>query len=493
VTRLLVIGDALLDVDVEGTAERLSPDAPVPVVMADGDVARPGGAGLAAVLAARDGVEVTLLTALGDDASGARLRGLLADEGVAVRDLGRDGQTVSKTRVLAGGRPVVRLDEGVPGTPHDLGGGAATDGAGPLASDAADGAGPRASDAADGESLRGHDAVLVADYGLGVSALAGVRALLTALLDAGTPVVWDPHPKGATPVPGVTVATPNLKEARGVAGSGPEAERDVPAACRTGEALLRSWRAQHLCVTAGAAGAVLSAPGSAPLVVTPPRVATGDPCGAGDRFASRLAVALGDGRELEVAVRAAVSAASAFVAAGGARAASRGGRADDQAATTGPGAGLTAEFRALQLIERARERGGTVVATGGCFDLLHAGHVESLQAARALGDLLVVCLNSDDSVSRLKGPDRPIVRAEDRAAVLRALGCVDEVVVFEEDTPVALLERLRPDLFVKGGDYRPEELPETPVLARWGGRVVTVPLKAGRSTTSILQEVRRVA
>jgi rfaE bifunctional protein nucleotidyltransferase chain/domain/rfaE bifunctional protein kinase chain/domain len=470
VTRLLVIGDALLDVDVEGTAERLSPDAPVPVVMADGDVARPGGAGLASVLAARDGVEVTLLTALGDDASGARLRGLLADEDVAVTDLGRDGETVSKTRVLAGGRPVVRLDAGVPGTPRDLAG-----------------------RPADGAALRGHDAVLVADYGLGVSALPGVRALLAELLDAGTPVVWDPHPKGATPVPGVTVATPNLKEARGAAGSGPEAERDVPAACRTGEALLDSWGARHLCVTAGAAGAVLSAPGSAPLVVTPPRVATGDPCGAGDRFASRLAVALGDGRELEVAVRAAVSAASAFVAAGGARAASRGGRAGEPPAASGPGTGLTAESRALELIERTRERGGTVVATGGCFDLLHAGHVESLQAARALGDLLVVCLNSDDSVSRLKGPDRPIVSDEDRAAVLRALGCVDEVVVFEEDTPVALLERLRPDLFVKGGDYRPEELPETPVLARWGGRVVTVPLKAGRSTTSILQEVRRVA
>jgi rfaE bifunctional protein nucleotidyltransferase chain/domain/rfaE bifunctional protein kinase chain/domain len=467
----LVIGDALLDVDVEGTAERLSPDAPVPVVMADGDVARPGGAGLAAVLAARDGVDVTLLTALGDDASGARLRDLLADEGVHVTDLGRDGDTVSKTRVLAGGRPVVRLDEGVPGTPRDLAGAATADGAG----------------------LRDHDAVLVADYGLGVSALAGVRALVAELLDASTPVVWDPHPKGATPVPGVTVATPNLKEARGAAGDGPDAERDVPAACRTGEALLASWAARHLCVTAGAAGAVLCAPGSAPLVVTPPRVATGDPCGAGDRFASRLAVALGDGRELDVAVRAAVSAASAFVAAGGARAASRGGRTDEHAPASGPGAGLTAESRALELIERTRERGGTVVATGGCFDLLHAGHVESLQAARALGDVLVVCLNADDSVTRLKGPDRPIVRAEDRAAVLRGLGCVDEVVVFDEDTPVALLERLRPDLFVKGGDYRPEELPETPVLARWGGRVVTVPLKAGRSTTSILQEVRRVA
>ncbi|MGX6449665.1 D-glycero-beta-D-manno-heptose 1-phosphate adenylyltransferase, partial [Patulibacter sp. S7RM1-6] len=159
----------------------------------------------------------------------------------------------------------------------------------------------------------------------------------------------------------------------------------------------------------------------------------------------------------------------------------------------GPAASVTRESEALELVERVRARGGTVVATGGCFDLLHAGHVESLRAARELGDALVVCLNSDDSVRRLKGPERPIIRADDRAAVLGALACVDAVAVFEEDTPVALLERLRPDLFVKGGDYRPDELPETPVLARWGGRVVTVPLKAGRSTTSILQEVRRVA
>jgi D-beta-D-heptose 7-phosphate kinase/D-beta-D-heptose 1-phosphate adenosyltransferase len=134
-----------------------------------------------------------------------------------------------------------------------------------------------------------------------------------------------------------------------------------------------------------------------------------------------------------------------------------------------------------------RARGGTVVATGGCFDLLHAGHVATLQAARALGDCLVVCLNSDDSVRRLKGPQRPLQPAVDRAQVLSALACVDAVVVFEEDTPAVALRRVRPDVWAKGGDYTGMVLPEAAVLAEWGGEAVTVPYLAGRSTTALVE------
>jgi rfaE bifunctional protein nucleotidyltransferase chain/domain len=128
------------------------------------------------------------------------------------------------------------------------------------------------------------------------------------------------------------------------------------------------------------------------------------------------------------------------------------------------------------------------VATGGCFDLLHAGHVQTLQAARRLGDALVVCLNSDASVRRLKGADRPLVPQRDRAAVLQALGCVDAVLVFDEDTPERALERLRPQIWVKGGDYRGAALPEERVLRRWGGRAVLVPYVEGRSTTRLIEE-----
>jgi rfaE bifunctional protein nucleotidyltransferase chain/domain len=136
--------------------------------------------------------------------------------------------------------------------------------------------------------------------------------------------------------------------------------------------------------------------------------------------------------------------------------------------------------------ERARPASGTLVATGGCFDLLHAGHVRMLEQARALGDRLVVCLNSDASVARLKGPDRPLVGERDRADVLAALACVDEVVIFEEDEPSQVLRRLRPDIWVKGGDYALGDLPEAATLAEWGGQAVLVPYVSGHSTTALI-------
>jgi len=137
-------------------------------------------------------------------------------------------------------------------------------------------------------------------------------------------------------------------------------------------------------------------------------------------------------------------------------------------------------------VDAVRARGGTVVATGGCFDLLHAGHVRTLRAARSLGDCLVVCLNSDVSVRRLKGPDRPVTKEQDRVEVLRALGCVDDVVVFEDDTPERVLAALRPDVWVKGGDYTVDSLPEADLVKGWGGRTVVVPYHRGRSTTEML-------
>jgi rfaE bifunctional protein nucleotidyltransferase chain/domain len=152
--------------------------------------------------------------------------------------------------------------------------------------------------------------------------------------------------------------------------------------------------------------------------------------------------------------------------------------------------GRSAELHDHDEVARVRATGGTVVATGGCFDVLHAGHVACLEAARRLGDVLVVLLNSDASVRRLKGPGRPVVPAEDRAQVLRGLASVDEVVVFDEDDPCAALERLRPDVWAKGGDYGGTPMPEADLVRSWGGRVVLLPYLAGRSTTAILEEVR---
>ncbi|MCI4065190.1 D-glycero-beta-D-manno-heptose 1-phosphate adenylyltransferase [Micromonospora sp. R77] len=181
------------------------------------------------------------------------------------------------------------------------------------------------------------------------------------------------------------------------------------------------------------------------------------------------------------AVGAAVAAASAYVAAGGAAGLHRG---------QGQRPVLAAARTTEELVARVRADGGTVVATGGCFDILHAGHVATLQAARRLGDCLVVCLNSDRSVRGLKGPERPVNPERDRAGLLAALDCVDGVVVFDESTPHQVLGRLRPDVWVKGGDYVEAELPEADLVQRWGGDTVVVPYLDGRSTTDMIAAAR---
>ncbi|HEX2043472.1 MAG TPA: D-glycero-beta-D-manno-heptose 1-phosphate adenylyltransferase, partial [Acidimicrobiales bacterium] len=272
--------------------------------------------------------------------------------------------------------------------------------------------------------------------------------------------------------------------------------------------LAERWRAAAVAVTRGAAGAVLWGGDGPPLAVPAPAVAgqgqaAPDACGAGDRFAATAAGALADGSLPSEAVTLAVVAASSYVAAGGAAgvAGSSNGaapvpepRAPGARHAFVPPSGCTATGAPSdpeEFARRVRAGGGTVVATGGCFDVLHAGHVRTLEAARALGDCLIVCLNSDASVRRLKGPGRPLVPADDRAAVLRSLGCVDAVAVFDEDTPEAVLERLQPHLFVKGADYRADDLPEARALARWGGQAVVVPFLEGRSTSGLVESMAR--
>jgi rfaE bifunctional protein nucleotidyltransferase chain/domain len=242
--------------------------------------------------------------------------------------------------------------------------------------------------------------------------------------------------------------------------------------------LREGWSAVHVCVTLGSRGALLVGAGRSALAVPAPPVGASDPCGAGDCFAATAAGRLAAGALSSEAVRDAVIAASAFVAAGGAAGWSAGRRAP------------APETDARALAAAVRAQGGTVVATGGCFDLLHAGHIHTLEAARRLGDCLVVCINSDASVRRLKGSDRPLVGQDDRAAVLAALRCVDAVAVFEEDDPRAILRELRPHVWAKGGDYAVAELPEAETLAEWGGRAVVVPYVTGRSTTRLIEVAR---
>ncbi|MBT2676431.1 D-glycero-beta-D-manno-heptose 1-phosphate adenylyltransferase [Streptomyces sp. ISL-14] len=457
---LVVVGDALLDRDLTGTADRLAPDAPVPVVAERTRRARPGGAALAACLAARDGRDVTLVTGVGDDAASEELRRML-DGRVKVIGLPLTGALPEKTRVLVQGRPVVRLDRG-------------------------DGRVREATDEAR-EAVRAAPAVLVSDYG------RGAADALREVLAERPPVVWDPHPRGGPPVPGTRLVTPARSEAHALAATAEDQDTngapggsDLRVAAREAATLVRHWRATSVAVTMGARGALLSY-GDHPLLVPAPAAHHGDTCGAGDRFAATAAGLLADGSLVGEAVEGAVAAATEFVAAGGA-----GGLADgpspeaDARASGEQNTDTDAAPDPHTVIARVRAAGGTVVAAGGCFDLLHAGHVGLLQAARRIGDCLVVCLNSDASVRRRKGEGRPVNPLADRVRVLLALECVDAVAVFDEDTPEQLLAELRPDVWIKGGDYTGADLPEAALLQEWGGQAVLLPYLAGRSSTALL-------
>jgi D-beta-D-heptose 7-phosphate kinase/D-beta-D-heptose 1-phosphate adenosyltransferase len=472
---LVVVGDVLLDRDIDGRCGRLCPDAPVPVVDWEAMRERPGGAGLCALLAARLGTPVTLVTALADDGPSARVRELLAAGGVRVELIGTSRSTAEKTRIRAGGQTLLRVDRGEPGpvAVTDLGGRALT------------------------AALAGAGAVLVADYARG---LLDAPVLNDALRRAaeGTPLVWDPHPRGGPPVAGAWLVTPNRAEALAATRQPVDS---LAAVTEAADGLRDRYGARAVAVTLGAGGALLATGQGPPLVVPCGDPSNGDVSGAGDAFAVGAARALADGAVHSEAVAAGVALGSAFV--GGLHAATWSGGAPPDGLPA-PAVAQAGARRATQgsaspaggdpdpaaaVIARARATGGTVVMTGGCFDLLHRGHVQVLNHARSLGDCLVVCLNSDDSVRRLKGAGRPVVPAVDRARVLRALSSVDEVVVFDEDTPTAALDRYRPDLFVKGGDYGGVTMPEAAVLAGWGGQVVIVPYIDGHSTSRLLQEI----
>jgi D-beta-D-heptose 7-phosphate kinase/D-beta-D-heptose 1-phosphate adenosyltransferase len=465
--RIVVVGDLMLDRDLNGRTERIAPDAPVPVFDIDQVRESPGGAGLTALLCTAPDVEVLLIAPVSEDQAGARLTDQLRRR-IELLPLPHEGGTRTKIRIRSAGQSLLRLDEGGPGTPVR----------------------PRLEPVR--AALAAADVVLVSDYGAGTTSDPGLRELL-AHSAARIPLIWDPHPRGGPPVTGATLVTPNVAEATAAMHrERPRTDGRPPAPPDELAMRLREfWQSRGVCVTAAAAGAYLALAGSEPLFVPAPVVEGGDPCGAGDRFAASAALALARGAVLSEAVIGAVQDASAWVAGGGAAAYRS---ADDASANSHPATpfvpsqvhGPDSPDPVAALMADVRARGGRIVATGGCFDILHVGHISCLEAARRAGDALIVLLNSDESVRRLKGPHRPVVPAPERARVLQALQSVDAVVVFDEDTPEAALDRLRPDIWAKGGDYGGTPLPEAELVRSWGGRILLLPYLDGRSTTAIL-------
>lgn len=446
--RLTVVGDAFLDVDILGVTRESNPSA-TPVMDVGRRLSRAGGAGLVASMLRNDGHEVTLLTAISDDQSSASVVAHLEGVNVVAGEL--RGRTPVKTRLFEGSEVIGRFDEHCEPTAIPVFG------------------------RPDLSCLDDADAIVVADYARGVAAAPLIRARLDRL--AGSiPIVWDPHARGARPTKNLSLVTPNADEARRLSRiSGTDLSSSIDAADR----LRQEWGASAVAVTLGQDGAIVSGGGHHCLYVPAPDQVAGDTCGAGDRLTASVAARLAAGADLSAAMDGAVDDACEFLADGGVASMSGMPSVDRSSAS---------DWR--RLVERVRTAGGTVVAAGGCFDLIHPGHLRTLRSARQLGDCLVVLINSDDSVRRLKGAGRPIVPQADRAEVLLALEYVDAVVVFDEPEPGQALRDIHPDVWVKGADYLNVRLPEESVLDTWHGRTVTIPLIPDRSTSALAAKLR---
>jgi rfaE bifunctional protein kinase chain/domain/rfaE bifunctional protein nucleotidyltransferase chain/domain len=473
-----VVGDLMLDGWWLGRSERMTREAPAPVVEVTERRYAPGGAGNTAMNLAALGAHVRMVGVAGDDEAGHLLAELLAAAGVDVGGLllSPAAQTVTKNRVLSGDQILLRIDD-VPAAPY----------ADELRQQLAERV-PAA--------LAAADVLLVCDYGSG--ALAGPVTERLAAAERPPLTVVDAHQVAAWSSVRPDLVTPNAAEAFAALGRAtPRSDRAGVLAAAATELRARTGAAE-LVVTLDRDGTlVLPAAGSYARTQAQPSTER-QASGAGDTFVAALALARAAGLELAIAAEVAQAAADVVVQRFGtsvcttedlaARLAAR-ATAELQAEVVATD-GVLDQETLLRRVAQERAAGRRIVVTNGCFDVLHRGHVSYLGQAAQLGDVLVVAVNSDDSVRRLKGPDRPINSTADRAGVLAALSCVDYVTVFDTDTPIPLLERLRPDVYTKGGDYSPDMLEETEVVRRHGGEVQIMGYVSSVSTSAVLQRIR---
>jgi D-beta-D-heptose 7-phosphate kinase / D-beta-D-heptose 1-phosphate adenosyltransferase len=470
---LLVVGDAMLDSYLAGTARSICREAPVPVVSLASRVDVPGGAANTAVNVRRLGGRVAFLSTVGDDLEGGLLRRALAGAGVDTDAVlvcaGR--QTLAKHRVIAGSQLLVRFDQGSTGPV-----GAASE---------------RELIARLSDLFPRCDAVIISDYGYGILTPRLIARL--AELQAGLPrvIVADSRHLPAFRDVGITAVKPNYAEAVELLGLRPDSEEPrADAVAARAEQLLGLTGARVAAVTLDAEGAIVLERGSSPYRTYSRPVRSALAAGAGDTFLGALALAYAAGADTPAAAEIASAAGSIVVAKEGTASCSG---EELRVALAADGKYVTELDRLVARLEFYRQQGRRIVFTNGCFDILHRGHVTYLSRAKALGDVLVVGINSDAGVRRLKGAERPINTLEDRAQVLAALSCVDHLVAFDEPTPVGLIRALRPDVFVKGGDYTRATLPEASVVEQLGGVVHILPYLPDRSTTGIIDRIRAAA
>lgn len=469
--KVLVVGEAMLDSYLQGPPGGICREAPVPIVNVETRRDAPGGAANTAVNVASLGAHVTLLSVIGADLEARLLRQVLRSRGVNTEFVMAHTRrrTIAKHRVMADEQLLVRFDQGTT-TPLD----------------------------ADTEEavveelthlLPRMDAVIVSDYACGLITPRVIDAL--ADLKARTPklLVADAKQLLRYQRVGVSAAKPNYREAIALLGLEPPPQPGERAdlIMEHGERLLSLLGAQVAAVTLDVDGAVILERGNPPFRTYGRRVSASRAAGAGDTFVSALTLSLAAGASTTTAAE--VAAAAAGVAVGGEGTASC-GAAELRAYFEGSEKFIADAAQLEARLAGYRAQGRRIVFTNGCFDILHRGHVAHLSAAKALGDVLIVGINSDESVRRLKGPQRPINGLEDRVQVLGALSCIDHIVAFDGDTATDLVRAIRPAVFVKGGDYTPATLPEAPLVEALGGRVHILPYLDDRSTTRVIERIR---
>jgi D-beta-D-heptose 7-phosphate kinase/D-beta-D-heptose 1-phosphate adenosyltransferase len=465
---VLVIGDAMLDRYVYGAVGRISPEAPVPVLSVDREVAMPGGAGNVVRNLTALGAAVAFLSVVGDDQPGSDLTGLIGGQpGVEPWLLVQGGRvTTTKTRFIASGQQLLRTDHEVARPIH-----------------------PRLADRLvriAQDTVAATKVMVLSDYRKGVLAGDVPERLIAAARAAGRKVVVDPKGEDFAAYAGADLITPSRNELREATGMEVETEPALVAAARVlrdrhGFGAVLVTRSQD-GMTLVEGDAVYHFPAEAPEVV--------DVSGAGDTVVAVVAAGMAVGLPLAVAARLSNVAAGLAVGKLGTAVARDSDILGALSAERGALRKVVSRMKAAEQAERWRQRGWRVGFTNGCFDLLHPGHVHLLEQARSWCDRLIVGLNADESVRRLKGPARPVQGEAARAAVLASLTTVDLVTLFDEDTPEALIEAVRPDVLVKGADYQLEQVVGGALVQEWGGVVRLAELLPGNSTTATVARIR---
>lgn len=471
--RVAVIGDVMLDSYYAGAAERICREAPVPVVTVQGRDDQPGGAANTAANLRALGAEVELIGVAGEDGEAERLCAALERLGVAdsglVREAGR--ATLAKTRVSAADHLLVRFDQGSTAPV-----GAAAE---------------RALLARLEAAFAACDALVISDYGYGVLSPAMIARV--GALQAAQPrvLVADSKRLRAYRGVGLTAAKPNYDEAAQLLGPRrlQGVEDRLAAIAAHGERLLDAVGAQIVAVTLDRDGGLVLEHGCPPYRTYTSPAPHARAAGAGDTFVSALALALAAGAGAPAAAELAAAAATVVVGRPGTATCELAELREQVAAA---GVFYASRERLAERVAALRRQGRRIAFTNGCFDILHRGHVHLLNQAKAQADVLIVAINSDASVRRLKGPGRPVNSLDDRVQVLGALSSVDCIMAFDEDDPAGLIELVRPDVFVKGGDYSRESLPEAALVERLGGAICIVPYLAERSTHGLIERARAV-